>query len=273
MTKQKEELISASGSPRSPIRVMDILQELAQAPDGLPLARIYGALELPKTSTYSLLKALELGGFITQFEGGYRLGPEAFRLASAISQRRRFPDFVRPVLEKLAKSAGETILLGVLDGNGIEIKYVDVVESIQPLRFIVGIGDKRPLYSSTTGKILLSYFSETRLQDYLGSVKRVQFTKKTLTNKADLLADISSIRAQIWAANIDGTTEGLTSFGAPIFEDDRRIIGAVVIAGPAGRMSSRFESMKTLVMDAGKEMSRLLNCSGPYPPENVEPIA
>jgi len=272
MAGQSEDKASASGGPRSAIRVMDILNKLAHAPGGVPLARIYSALELPKTSTYSLLKALEHGGFIAQVDGSYRLGPEAFRLGAAIAQRRRFPEFVRPVIEKLARQSGETILLGVLDESGEEIKYVDVIESAQPLRFIVRVGDKRPLYSSTTGKILLAYFGEERLRAYLDSVERIAFTPRTLTDEAALRKEVAGIRAQVWAENIDGTTVGITSYGAPVFEDDRRLIAAVVIAGPEARMAPRADEMKSLALDAAGEMSRLLNCSESYPPAEVEEI-
>lgn len=272
MVEQGGEKAAGSGGPRSAIRVMDILRELAHAPNGLPLTRIYSSLELPKTSTYSLLKALEHGGFIAQIDGGYRLGPEAFRLGAAIAQQRRFPEFVRPVIENLARETGETILLGVLDENGQEIKYVDVVESPQPLRFILKVGDRRPLYSSTTGKILLAYFDDERLRNYLDSVERVQFTKRTLTGEEELLADIARIRSQGWAENVDGTTEGITSYGAPVFEDDRRLIAVIVVAGPGARMSARARNLRALVVKAGEDMSRLLNCIQPYPPQDVEEI-
>jgi len=267
-----EQSTSLLAGPRSATRVMDILVELAKEPAGLPLARICGALKLPKTSTYSLLKALEHGEYVSQAGGKYVLGPESFRMAAAISQQRRFPELIRPIVENLARESGETVLVGVMDDNGVEIRYVDVCVSRSALRFIVGVGDKRPLYSSTTGKILLAYFARPRLEDYLANVKRVPFTSKTLVKRADILAEINLIRDQIWASNIDGTTEGITSYGAPIFENDRFVVGAIVIAGPEKRMQANAEAMRNSVLEAAAEASRLLNCKLGYPPASIQAI-
>lgn len=251
---------------------MDILVTLSQAPDGQSLATICRALALPKTSTHSLLKALEQSGYVTRDSLGYSLGPESFRMAAAISRRRRFPELIRPVVENLARASGETVLVAILDENGIDIRYVDVFISQNALRFIVKIGDKRPLYSSTAGKILLAHFSNARLMDYISSVKRIPFTKRTLVRKSDLLDEISSVRRQVWASNIDGTTEGITSFGAPIYEDDQRLLGAIVIAGPGYRMATKADDLRDLALEAGREASRLLNCRHAYPPATVREI-
>lgn len=263
---------STSPGPRSAARVMDILLALSQAPDGLSLAAICQTLELPKTSTHSLLKALEQSGHVRRDAQGYSLGPESFRMAAAISQRRRFPELIRPIAEKLAKASGETVLVANLDENGVEIRYVDVLISKNALRFIVKIGDKRPLYSSTAGKILLAHFSNERLANYMSSVKRIPFTKKTLIRKSDLLDEIAKVRGQGWASNIDGTTEGITSFGAPIYEDDRSLLGAIVIAGPGYRMAKKTDELRDLALEAGREASRLLNCQQEYPPSTLEKI-
>lgn len=248
---------------------MDILLALSQAPESLSLAEICEAVALPKTSAHSLLKALEQSGYVRRDGHGYALGAESFRVAEAISRRRRFPELLKPVVENLAKASGETVLVAILDENGIEIRYVDVCVSQNALRFIVKIGDKRPLYSSTAGKIFLAHFSPDRLANYLASVKRIPFTEKTLVRKADLLEEIASIQKQAWASNFDGTTEGITSFGAPFYENDNCLLGALVVAGPAYRMATREAEMHRLVMDAGKEASRLLNCGPAYPPATV----
>lgn len=261
-----------TGGPRSAVRVMDILYELSQEAGTLSLSHLSERLKLPKTSVFSLLRALEHGGYIKSVVGGYQLGPEAFKLASAISHHRVFPGVVRPVLERLAQETSETIILGVLDETGFEAKYIDVIESSKSLRFTVHIGDNRPLYCSAAGKIFLAHFSRERLQTYLSGVKREQFTASTLTRKSDLLADLEAIRKDSFAANIDGMTEGITSFGAPVYEHGSDLAAAIVISGPHTRMAPQAEAMKTLVMDAAHEMSRLLNSPGSYPPPQVSEL-
>lgn len=272
MKTKSDAVAKKNGGPLSAVRVMDILYEISQSPNSFSLSYLSDRLSLPKTSVFSLLKALDRGGYIEAVQGGYRLGSEAFKLGAAITQNRVFPNCVRPAFEAVAQDSGETVILGVLDDTGMEAIYVDVIESSQPLRFAVRIGDTKPLYSSTTGKIFLAHFSKNRLKDYLANIKPVQFTPRTLTNKASLLADLKSIRETGIADNIDGMVEGITSFGAPIYTNGNRLTAAIVISGPQTRMMPRVDKMKAIAQNAGREMSRLLNSPGSYPPEQIEEL-
>ena len=101
---------------------------------------------------------------------------------------------------------------------------------------------------------------------YLSTVKRVQFTARTLTKKSDLLADIEEIRRTGFASNIDGMVEGTTSFGAGVYENAGKLVAALVISGPQSRMVPRIDELKRLAFEAGAEMSRLSNYVGAYPP-------
>jgi DNA-binding IclR family transcriptional regulator len=258
-----------SGGPRSVIRVMDILDQLARAPTPFSLSYISEALDLPKTSTFNLLKALEKGGYVSQEAGGYRLGPEAFRLASAISSQQSLPSLLRPVLENVARQCGETILLGELADSGIEARYADVIESRSPLRFTVQIGDLRPLHCSTTGKLFLAHFAEKSFRAYLSEIKREQYTPRTITKKSDLITEIASIRKKRVAENIDGMVEGITSYGVPAYDHDGVMRAALVISGPDVRMGPKASEIKELLLGAGREMSRLLNGSEQYPPSKI----
>ncbi len=266
MSLDDDEKAEKPGGPRSAVRVMDILYELSRAPGRVSLAALSEGLDLPKTSVFSLLKALDKGGYVTQAPGGYELGPEAFKLGAAIAQHRVFPAFLRPTLQAVARRSGETVILGVLDDAGTGAVYVDVIESASPLRYSVKVGEVRPLYATTTGKIFLAHFSEKRLVDYLGAVKRVQFTPRTLTRKSDLLADIAEIRRTGFASNIDGMVEGTTSFGTAVYENRGRLVAALVVSGPQSRMQPRAGEIRKLAFEASAEMSRLLNFDGDYPP-------
>ena len=263
---ENEENLEKPGGPRSAVRVMDILYKLSSASGRVSLAELSEGLELPKTSVFSLLRALDKGGYVIQAQGGYELGPEAFKLGAAMVQRRAFPGYLKPTLQSVAKQSGETVILGVLDETGSGAEYAEVIESASPLRYSVKVGEVRPLYATTTGKMFLAHFSDDRLAEYLSTVKRVQFTARTLTKKSDLLADIEEIRRTGFASNIDGMVEGTTSFGAGVYENAGKLVAALVISGPQSRMVPRIDELKRLAFEAGAEMSRLSNYVGAYPP-------
>src|SRR2546423_244536 len=74
--------------PRSVLRVMDILQALSTEPEGLTLAKLSEQLQLPKTSVFSLLKALEGGHYARGHDGRYTLGDQALKPGASLGHAR-----------------------------------------------------------------------------------------------------------------------------------------------------------------------------------------
>jgi IclR family acetate operon transcriptional repressor len=258
--------------PRSALRVLDILNLLSQSDTPHTLTSISEHLSLPKTSALSLLRMLEKGNYTTLQHNRYELGPEAFHLALAISRNRSFPGMLHASLEQLANTCGETCFLGSLCDNGIEVEYLDVIESANPLRYIVKVGDVRPLHSSTVGKITLAHFSDARLKEYFQTVERKRYTSMTITGEKELRKQIGQIRSEGFAENISAMIDGLSSFGVPVYSSDNRLAGAVVMSGPAHRMDPRKDEFREMLRAAGQQMSRLLNSMDIYPPKNVHLI-
>lgn len=262
----------SSVGPRSVLRVLDILNLLSRTDTPHTLTSISDHLSLPKTSTLSLLRMLEKGNYTTLHNNRYELGPEAFHLALAINRNRSFPGLLHEALEKLVGACGETCFLGSLCDSGVEVEYLDVIESDNPLRYIVKVGDVRPLHSSTVGKICLAHFSDARLDDYFRTVERRRYTSMTITGEAELRDQIAEIRTDNFAENLSAMIDGLTSYGVPIYAFDGRLAGAAVMSGPAHRMDSRKDEFREMLTVAGKEMSRLLNSADAYPPKQIRLI-
>lgn len=251
--------------PRSVLRVMDILQALAAEPEGLTLARLSSELRLPKTSVFSLLRALEGGGYVRGDDGRYTLGDQALKLGASLGQARSFPRSARPVLEWLAAETGETILLGVLSEEGHEISYVDVIESEKPLRFAVRIGNRRPLYCAAAGKALLAFLPKTFQTKYLAQTKFVRFTTDT-SSKAELMALFPEIRSRGVVVDANGIIDGATGIASPCFDHAGRASCSVAIAGPTARMIPARKSLERLTLKAAEQISQILGHHGPYPP-------
>jgi DNA-binding IclR family transcriptional regulator len=251
--------------PRSALRVMDILQALAAEPEGLTLAKLCDHLALPKTSVFSLLRALMGGGYVRGHEGHYTLGDQALKLAASLSRTRSFPKCARPVLEWLAKETEETILLGVLSEEGHEISYVDVIESEKPLRFAVRIGNRRPLYCTAAGKATLAFLPRSFQTSYLAQTKFVKFTEDT-SSKEELMALFPEIRRRGVVVDANGIIDGAAAIASPCFAESGAVNSSVSIAGPTARMLSNQRRIEQLVIKAAMEISQILGYRGPYPP-------
>jgi IclR family transcriptional regulator, KDG regulon repressor len=251
--------------PRSALRVMDILLALAAEPEGLTLAKLSERLKLPKTSVFSLLRALEGGSYVRGQNGHYALGDQAFRLGANLGQVRPFPKSARPVLEWLARETDETILLGVLSEEGHEISYVDVIESEKPLRFAVRIGNRRPLYCTAAGKAMLAFLPKNVQTAYLAQTKFVKFTFDT-SSKEELAAMFPEIRRRGVVVDANGIIDGATGIASPCFDVAGIVSCSVTIAGPTGRMLETRERIEQLTLKAAEQISQILGYRGPYPP-------
>jgi DNA-binding IclR family transcriptional regulator len=113
--------------PRSPLRVMNILEELAKQPSGLLLVQLCERLDLPKTSLLSLLRALEEASYVVKHNGVYQLGEAALRLSSLIAVSFPFPHSVHDQLVRLMNRCNETVMLATLSEDREASVYVDKV--------------------------------------------------------------------------------------------------------------------------------------------------
>lgn len=248
-------------SPQSVTRVIRILEALGASPGPMSLADLARALNAPKSSLAALLRGLAEEDFVAPADGAWQLGPGAFGLSSALLEARRrlqSSDLVRDGMRRLADRCGETVLFGVRDEDGETLTYVDVIESQKTVRFIVPVGDRRPLYSTAGGRALLAAGSEAELRRYLEKLKPEAFTAETLTAKRAIADAVASARETGVAQTIDQSSEGVTGTASPIRDAAGTVIGVLIAAAPSLRLADRLAELKRLVKDEAATISRSL---------------
>ena len=253
-----------SAPPRAPVRVMQVITLLARHRDGLPLAQLAEALQLPKTSLFSLLRSLEAGGYVMSENGHHRLGQETFSLAAMIQRTDAFPGNVRPWLAELHKACQETVMVGVPSKDWRELIYVDVIEASSWLRYSANVGAHRPLYSTSLGLTMLAFSSTERQRRYMEATPLTAVTHHTITSRTALQQALRRIRAD-GCASSSGSIEGATGVSAPIFDGAGQLHAAVGMAGPTARYERNAEHFRALVVQCGEQMSRALGFKDDYP--------
>ncbi len=250
--------------PRAPLRVMQVITALARHRDGLSLAQLSDALQLPKTSLFSLLRSLESGGYVISENGHHRLGQETFGLAATIQRSDSFPGNVRPWLTHLHKACEETVLVGVPADDWSHLVYVDVIETSSWLRYSANVGAHRPLYSTSLGLTMLAFAPAERQRAYLGAAQLQAVTAHTLTTRKALSQAFKQIRADGYATS-SGSIEGATGVSAPVFGSTGALQAAVGLAGLTVRIERQQQRYADLVRQCGQQMSRTLGYTGDYP--------
>lgn len=255
---------STQSGPRSVLRVLEMLELVAVERDGLTLTEITTKLDLPKTSAFSLLKALEIGGYMTQRNGRYVIGLRAFNLGAALRQPSSLAQYARATLEWLSSETEETILLAVMADDGNEIAYLDVIESEAPLRFTVRVGNRRPLYCAAAGQAILAFLPAKFQQRYVSETPFIKFTGDTLDKDA-LISLLPEVRKRGVALDANGIVDGAAAIASPVFDRNGSVTCAVAIAGPSLRMVGGKKRFAELAKDAGRRISTVLGYEGAYP--------
>lgn len=250
---------------RSPLRTVQILYALANSPTPVSLADLSVNLSLPKTSLFRLMKTLESGGYVIAESGGYKIGSETLKLGAAIIQNREFPNCALPVMQSISDDCGETIILGTLADNQMEVVYSEVLQATNPLRFTSNAGSTNPLYGSASGQILLAYMANQEINTYLKSVKLVKHAPGTISSVAVLQEKLAEIRRSGVSESLEGLVEGVYSVAAPIIDMTGRVVAGLSISAPSSRALRQKSKLKKLALRGGKEISSILGYTGQYP--------
>ncbi|MFT3967057.1 MAG: IclR family transcriptional regulator [Sphingobium sp.] len=253
-------------SPQSVMRVIRILEALCMADGPVSLADLSRLLDTPKSSLAALLRGLTDADVLLVAEGSYRLGPGAFGLGSALMAARRriqSSDLVREGMRRLAERSGETVLLAVRDRGGHgergeTMTYIDTIESRNAVRFAVAAGDRRPLYCTAGGRILLASAPEEDARRYIERLKPERLTDQTEIAKRKLAEAVEKARTQGVAQTIDEMAEGVTGTASAIRDADGQVVGALVVAAPSSRSKDRLAELMQVVREEAAAISRTL---------------
>lgn len=248
-------------SPQSVTRVMQILEAMCASTKPLSLADLSRVLNTPKSSMAALLRGLAEAEFVVASDGVFRLGPSAFGLGSALLEARRrlqSSDLVREGMRRLAERSGETVLFAVRDKDADTMTYVDVIESRNTVRFSVSVGDRRPLYCTAGGRVLLASMADDELRRYLNRLKPQQLTVHTETGKRQLAEAIKTTAERGVAQTVDQAAEGVTGTAAAIRDAAGAVIGALIVAAPSSRLQDQRAGLSVLVLEEAAAISRSL---------------
>jgi DNA-binding IclR family transcriptional regulator len=262
--RNESEAAGAAPVPRSPQRVMQLLEALAAAPGGLTLTTLSKRLDSPKSSLLNLLRALEAAAYVENVSGRYGVGSASLQLGARLTGGNPFLRSIRPLLRRLAHDTGETALIGILTQDGRHAMPVESVESRNPLRFAVPLGKPFPLHASTMGRAILAFKEPAFIAAYLDDAAAAAPPNASF-DRAEISRALANTRRSGVAELNAEHTDGILGFGAPIFDGHSRFEASVVVGGPTDRIAGQRDALIGLVRQAGAEMSETLGYVGTYP--------
>jgi IclR family KDG regulon transcriptional repressor len=238
-------------------RTFTILEKLsAVSSSGVEdLARSTG---LAKATVYRFLLTLrELGYVRRDGEDRWFLTLRLFSVGSRALDHIELPVVARPIAEALSAGLGETVHIGVLDGD--EVLYVLKVESRYTIRMYSRVGKRIPLYCSAMGKVLLANLAEAERKALVGSIRLVKYTANTLKSRKALEAELTQVRTAGHAVDAQEHEQGITCIAAPIRDNGGSVIAALSVSWPVFRFEeAQRESYLQSIRQAAAEISSIL---------------
>jgi IclR family pca regulon transcriptional regulator len=181
-----------------------------------------------------LLTLTELG--YLEFDGKYfRPQPRLLALSAAYSGTRSLPQIAQPFLKAARDELHESISLAVLDRDAA--LFVARAEAERLVTTGISVGTRIDLYSSATGRVLLSAWADERLSVYLERVKIVARTRYALVKKTALRDAVRTVRAVGYATTDQELEIGLRSIAVPVVDSRGTIVGAMSASASSARVS------------------------------------
>lgn len=230
-------------------RVLAVLLELGEHPNGVSLNALAEAIGSPKPTIHRALTALRRAGLARQLSRGqYTLGDEFIRMALRTVAER--PDSVRvgPILARLADRYSETAHFAVLEGT--EVIYRAKMDPPRgAVRLTSVVGGRNPAYCTAVGKLMLSQSvrSLQELEALLGDAPLPRRTGRTICDVGALWRELEVTRERGYAVDDQENEEGVNCIAVPFGSDPLSPeSGAVSVSALAFRLP-----LESLVADVG----------------------
>jgi IclR family transcriptional regulator, acetate operon repressor len=221
---------------RNVLNTLRVLEEVAtRQPVGVgELARL---LEMPKSSVQRALHTLNTAGWICPATGEvtrWRVTTKALDVGRHASGDLGLRDAAVPVMEELRKRTEETIHLTVPEGD--KAVLIERLETSKPVRISMALGHALPLHASANGKAMLATGPVT-VVDELIARGLPRYTETTITDPAELRADLAAIRHRGYATNSGEWRADVGSVAAAVLAGPDEPIASLSVNVPIGRLT------------------------------------
>jgi DNA-binding IclR family transcriptional regulator len=226
------------GGTQAVRRAISLLKLFRQDRPVWSLAEMCKTLSLNKTTTFRLLTALESEGLVARdpkFDT-YTLGPEIIVLGGQALRSSTLRSVAHPEIKALAETSGETTSLEILTGR--EVFVLDEVVGEHLMTGAQSIGTRWPAFATSTGKAIIAHMPAEET-DALLRAPLPKITPKTVTDPDALRREIAQIRKRGYAVADEALEIGFLAIGAPVFNHDGEVIGAISLGGPTIRLTAK----------------------------------
>jgi DNA-binding IclR family transcriptional regulator len=216
-----------------------ILEAMAEIGGPAPLKDLSERTALPKSTLHRILQTLTTLGYADQDgrNGNYYLTRQIAQLSDG-NRYEVLQDAALSTMQRLFERFDETVNLGVLEGGNVY--YLHVLETAQPLRWIVSPGTKDPFHCTALGKAIVAFLPEDHRAKLIRTGRFEARTEHTITSKRQLQEELAQIRARGIAIDRQENDRGVACFAFPLLRDGYPI-ASISLSVPSVRLDRALE--------------------------------
>lgn len=243
---------------QSLMRAMELLEILRELDKSCSLSELAEKTTLPPSTVHRILQTFGKENYVFHdpITHLYRLGPALIPLGKAASRNLNLRDAAVPILKKLMQSTKEDSFLMI--ANGFQGIAVEKVEGPNHLKVIERSGSEWGLHYGAIRKCILAFQPDQVIEAYIqNDLKSV--TDNSIVDADELWEVIKKIRREKVAVSIGEYIPDAAGIGAPVFNQNDKVIASIGIIAPVSRVSNEaLERFKIEVKKYSQELSMLL---------------
>jgi DNA-binding IclR family transcriptional regulator len=210
---------------------LKLLTHVAEHP-GLGVTELASQTGINKSRAYRMLCTLELHRLVVQdaYTSTYALGPQAFVIGVAAAQQNTLVRSAQKHMLALNQAINETIVLRVREG--LESVCVARCETTHQMRAVGAVGNRRPVNTGASGKVLLAFAPEAVKTEFFARHKKLQDL-----DPLKLVEELDAVARKGYAVSVGEVTAGAVAISVPVRDMTGAAVAALSISGPEMRIS------------------------------------
>jgi len=191
--------------------------------------------DMPKTTVFRLASGLEEAGLLikdrkSSHDVTYRMSLKLLTYSKHVSEHLEYNKIALPHMKRLNDEIDELVHLSIMEGD--ESVYVETVNSSKPVRLVVKVGARSPLYAGSAPKLLLSGKRDEEVEDYLNKTELKKRTPNTLDNKEKIKSEVEKIRGKGYSISYSENFKATVGMSYPIYDHEGNMVAAIGVSIP-----------------------------------------
>ena len=221
-------------------RMFTLIDVLAGRDEAIALKEISEKAGLHPSTAHRILNDLAVGRFVDRPQAGhYRLGMRLLELGNLVKGRLNVRDAALAPMRELHEFTQQPVNLSVRQGD--EIIYLERAYSERSgMQVVRAIGGRAPLHLTSVGKLFLAADDPQRISAYAARTGLQGHTPNSITQLRDLERELSRVRQSVYARYNEELELGVRCMAAGVYDDQNRLIAALSISAPSGRLEDNW---------------------------------